>query len=103
MWTEGERVSDDGNWSNLEESETVVNRSQTRWKTSSDQRLNAFMSLAAYTPYDDALALEQYQSAWEMLIPHERTCNIASSSSGFEMARRSSDEPERMRGDDTTG
>ena len=97
-------MSDDGNWSNLEESETVVNRSQTRWKTSSDQRLNASMSLAAYTPYDDALALEQYQLAWEMLVSHEWTCNIASSSSvsvGFEMVRRPSDEPERMRGDDS--
>jgi len=63
------------------------------------------MSLAAY---DDALALEQYQPAWEMLVPHERTCNIASSSSssvsvGFEMVRRPSDEPDRMRGDDTAG
>jgi len=64
------------------------------------------MSLAAYTPYDDALALEQYQSAWEMLVPHRRTCNIVSSSSvsvGFEMVRRLSDEPERMRGDDAAG
>jgi len=50
------------------------------------------------------LALEQYQSAWEMLVPHGRTCSIVSSSSvsvGFEMERRSSDEPERTRGDDT--
>jgi len=64
------------------------------------------MSIAAYTPYDDVLALEQYQSAWEMLVLHERTCNIASSSSVsavFEMVRRPSDEPERMRGGDTTG
>ena len=99
-------MSDDSNWSNLEESETMVNRSQTRWKTSSDQRLNVSMSLAAYTPNDDALALEQHQPAWEMLVPHERTCNIASSSSvsvGFEMVRRPSNEPERMRGDDTAG
>jgi len=61
------------------------------------------MSLAAY---DDALALEQHQPAWEMLVPHERTYNIVSSSSvsvGFEMVRRSSDESERTRGDDTAG
>ena len=62
------------------------------------------MSLAAHTPCDDALALEQYQLAWEMLVSHGRTCSIVSSSSvsvGFEMERRSSDEPERTRGDDT--
>jgi len=61
------------------------------------------MSLAAY---DDALALEQYQPAWEVLVPRERTYNIVSSSSvsaGFEMVRRPSDEPDRMRGDDTRG
>ena len=57
---------DDSNCSSLGESDgesisdKMVNRSQTRWKTSSDQRLNVSMSLAAYTPYDDALALEQY-------------------------------------------
>jgi len=64
------------------------------------------MSPKAHTPYDDALALEQYQPAREMLVPHERTCNIASSSSvsvGFEMVRRPSDEPERMRDHDTPG
>jgi len=64
------------------------------------------MSLAAHIPNEDTLALEQYQPAWEMLVPHERTCNIASSSSvsvGFEMVRRPSDEPERMRGDDKMG
>ena len=61
------------------------------------------MSLAAY---DDVLALEQYQPAWEMPVPHERTYNIVSSSSvsvKFEMVRRSSDEHERTRGDDTPG
>jgi len=106
VWTEGERMSDDSNWSSLGESETMVNWSQTRWQTSSDQRLNVSMSLAAHIPCDDALALEQYQSAQEMPVPHGRTCNIASSSSvsvGFEMVRRPSDECERMRGDDTAG
>jgi len=64
------------------------------------------MSLVAHTPNEDMLALEQYQPAWEMLVPHERTRYIASPSSvsaGFEMVRRPSDEPERMRGDDTAG
>ena len=92
-------MSDDSNLLSLGESETTMNWSQTRWQTSSDQRLNVSMSLAAHTPYD-------HQTAWEMLVPHERTCNIASSSSvsvGFEMVRRPSDEPERMRGDDTAG
>lgn len=84
----------------------MVNWSRTRWQTSSDQRLNVSMSLAAHTPNDDTSALEQYQPAWEMLVFHERTCSIASSSSfsvASEMARRPSDEPERTRGDDTVG
>jgi len=98
VWAEGERMSDDSNWSSLGESETMMNWSQTRRKTSSGQRLNVSMSLEAHTPYDDALALEQYQPAWEMLVLHERTCNIASSSSvsvGFEMARRPSEDERR--------
>jgi len=84
----------------------VVDCLRKRWQTSFDQRLNVSMSLAAHTPYDSTSALERYQPAWEMLVPHEQTCNIASSSSVSvvcEMVRRPSDEPERMRGDDTAG
>ena len=48
VWTEGERMSDDSNWSSLEESETMVNWSQTRQQTSFDQRLNVSISLTAH-------------------------------------------------------
>ena len=90
---------DDSNWSSLGESdgESISDKMENLLRPETE-----CFSVAS-GPYDDALALEQYQSAWEVLMPHERTCNIASSSSGFEMVRRSSDEPERTRGDDTAG
>ena len=73
----------------------IVNWSQTRWQTSSDQRLNVSMSLAAHTPNEDMLALEQYQPAWASAPRADVYITSPSSvSAGFEMVRRPSDESE---------
>ena len=62
MWTEGERILDD---SNLGESDGEL---------ISDKMANLIRPETecfhvASGPYDDALALEQYWSTWEMLVP----------------------------------
>lgn len=51
-------MSNDSRWSNLVGLETMMSRSQTGGRTSSDQRLNVSMSLAAHTPNDSVSAIE---------------------------------------------
>jgi len=88
-------MSDDSNWSSLKNQDDGELISD---KTANLVRPETECFHVASGPYDDALALEQYQPGWEMLVPHEQTYNIVSSSSvsvGFEMVRRPSDEPER--------
>ena len=68
---------DDSNWSSLGESdgELISDKMENLVRPETE------CFHVASGPYDDALALEQYWSTWEMLVPHERTYNIVSSSS----------------------
>jgi len=95
-------IATDRAWENQDDDELISDKMANLVRPEAE----CFHVASGPCPYDDSLVLEQYQPAWEMLVPHGRTCNIASSSSvsvKFEMERRPSDEPERMRGDDTAG